>query len=76
MNRIVAARKALSIATLIGCCSALIAYNAEPQFRVIAFFTARKDPAHISFVTRNRWLIVVGGQNEEGTGNNVESVPQ
>jgi hypothetical protein len=41
--------KALSIAALI-CSSVLGANHAEPEFRVIAFFTAKNDPAHISFV--------------------------
>ena len=52
MNRIVssAAIKALSIAALIYVCSALSGIRADPKFRVIAFFTAKKDPAHISFV--------------------------
>jgi len=47
---ITSALKALSIAALIYLCSALSANNSTPEFRVIAFFTAKKDQAHISFV--------------------------
>src|SRR6266568_7516412 len=59
MLRIVtkAALKALSIAAVIYCCSALSANTAKPKFRVIAFFTAKEDPAHISFVHEaERWF--------------------
>src|SRR6266851_10388222 len=41
---------ALGIAVLISTCSALNASISHPKFRVIAFFTAKQDPAHISFV--------------------------
>jgi hypothetical protein len=52
-----AALKALSIATLICCCSALSANRTKPAFRVIAFFTAKQDQAHISFVHEaERWF--------------------
>src|SRR5260370_41746226 len=48
---------ALGIAVLISGCSALNANNSHPKFRVIAFFTAKQDPAHISFVHEaNRWF--------------------
>jgi hypothetical protein len=41
--------KAATIATLIGGC--------RPDFRVIAFYTAKEDPAHISFVEEaRRWF--------------------
>ena len=59
MNRTftMSALKALSIAVLISGCSALYANNSNPKFRVIAFFTAKQDPAHISFVHEaNRWF--------------------
>src|SRR5258707_5470387 len=59
MNRTftMSALKALSIAALISGCSALNANNSHPKFRVIAFFTAKQDPAHISFVHEaNRWF--------------------
>lgn len=50
------ALKALSVAALIGC-STLNAGSSKPQFRVIAFFTAKQDQAHISFVHEaNRWF--------------------
>src|SRR3981189_1416143 len=48
------ALKALSIAVLIFGCSALHANNSTPKFKVIAFFTAKQDPAHISFVNEAR----------------------
>jgi uncharacterized protein len=49
--------KALSIAVLISGCSTLNANDSNPKFRVIAFFTAKQDPAHISFVDEsNRWF--------------------
>ena len=48
--------KALSIAVLM-CCSVLDANSRNPTFRVIAFFTAKQDQAHISFVREaNRWF--------------------
>jgi len=51
------ALKALSIAALIYCCSALSANTSKPEFRVIAFFTAKQDQAHISFVHEaERWF--------------------
>ncbi len=51
------ALKALSIAALIYWCSALSAKNGKPTFRVIAFLTAKEDPAHISFVQEaERWF--------------------
>src|SRR6267142_648325 len=48
------ALKILSIAVLISTCSALNANNSNPKFRVIAFFTAKQDQAHISFVQEAR----------------------
>src|SRR5882672_1249742 len=59
MSRIVSmsALKAFGVGALIFCCSALAANNSKPEFRVIAFFTAKKDPAHISFVHEaERWF--------------------
>ena len=51
------ALQALGIAVLICGCSALNANNSHPKFRVIAFFTAKQDQAHISFVNEaNRWF--------------------
>src|SRR6185436_16073890 len=44
----------LGIAVLISACSALNANNSNPKFRVIAFFTAKQDQAHISFVNEAR----------------------
>src|SRR5882672_11295220 len=48
------ALRALGIAVLISTCSGLNANNSKPKFRVIAFFTAKQDPAHISFVHEAR----------------------
>jgi len=49
--------KALSIAALISCCSGLRANDGKPAFRVIAFYTAKQDQAHISFVQEaERWF--------------------
>src|SRR5712664_3392649 len=59
MSRVVtrSAVKALSIAALLACCSAPSAHHREPAFRVIAFFTAKQDLAHISFVRESeRWF--------------------
>src|SRR5436853_6157378 len=51
------ALQALGIAVLISGCSALNANNSHPKFRVIAFFTAKQDQAHISFANEaNRWF--------------------
>src|SRR5450756_1063248 len=51
------ALKALSIAALIYFCSALSANSSKPEFKVIAFFTAKEDQAHISFVHEaERWF--------------------
>src|SRR5712671_4150053 len=47
---IISALRALGIALLISGCSALNANGRNPKFRVIAFFTAKQDQAHISFV--------------------------
>ena len=48
------ALRALGIAALISTCSVLNANNRHPKFRVIAFFTAKQDQAHISFVNEAR----------------------
>lgn len=48
--------KALGIAVLF-CCSVFDANSRNPKFRVIAFFTAKQDQAHISFVHEaNQWF--------------------
>lgn len=52
-----AALQASRIAALIYCCSALSASHSKPKFRVLAFYTAKQDPAHISFVREaERWF--------------------
>jgi hypothetical protein len=49
------------ITLLIYDCSAVNANTRNPKFRVIAFFTAKQDQAHISFVHEaNRWFPEVG----------------
>jgi uncharacterized protein len=49
--------KASRIAALILCCFTLTAGHREPAFKVIAFFTAKEDQAHISFVHEaERWF--------------------
>jgi hypothetical protein len=51
------ALRTFGIALLLSTCSALNANNSHPKFRVIAFFTAKQDQAHISFVNEaNRWF--------------------
>ena len=55
------ALRAFGIAALICGCSVLNANSRNPKFRVIAFFTAKQDQAHISFVHEaNRWFPEVG----------------
>ncbi len=47
--------KALAVAALIYCCSGVSA--AKPKFRVVAFYTGKEDPAHISFLHEaERWF--------------------
>ncbi len=39
------------------CCALCFAQNTTPEFKVIAFYTARNDQAHISFVHEaNKWF--------------------
>ena len=50
------ALRVLGIAVLLTC-STLNANNSKPKFKVIAFFTAKQEQAHISFVNEaNRWF--------------------
>ena len=61
---IASAIKALSIAALIYGCATLTANDARPKFNVIAFFTAKQDQAHISFVQEaNRWFPAAAARN-------------
>lgn len=49
--------RAMTIAALALCCSPLRTGKTRPVFSVIAFFTAREDQAHISFVREAvRWF--------------------
>ena len=51
------------LAALIFCIAALGTNSSKPKFRVIAFFTAKRDPAHISFVHEAvRWFPQVAAQ--------------
>lgn len=51
------ALKALSVAVLVLGCSTFRVNDTKPDFRVVAFFTAREDQAHISFVHEaERWF--------------------
>jgi hypothetical protein len=59
MNRtftlsVLKALRASGISVLICVCSTVTANNSNPKFRVIAFFTAKQDQAHISFVNEAR----------------------
>src|SRR5260370_13379978 len=61
--------KALAFAALIYCCSALTATAGTPKFKVIAFFTAKQDQAHISFVHEaERWFPEVAAKYEFSFG--------
>ena len=55
-NSMMFAFKAISVALLIAC-SVLEANGRNPKFKVIAFFTAKQDQAHFSFVREaNQWF--------------------
>jgi hypothetical protein len=59
MTRILpmAALRISTCAALVYCCSAFSANGSKPDFRVIAFYTAKQDQAHISFVHEaERWF--------------------
>lgn len=63
-NLAMSAFRASIIAAAISSCSTLGAKNETPTFRVIAFFTAKKDDAHISFVREaERWFPAVAAKN-------------
>src|SRR2546426_6989312 len=56
------AMSSATLAALIYFCSG--ASSGKPAFRVIAFFTAKEDPAHISFVHEaERWFPAVAVEN-------------
>ena len=56
-------RRTRSIAALV-CCLCLAVTPREPAFRVIAFFTAKEDQAHISFVHEAvRWFPAQGARH-------------
>jgi len=54
------------LTTLLLCCAFFLlpAQHAKPLFHVIAFYTAKRDTAHISFVHEaNRWFPKMAAQN-------------
>jgi hypothetical protein len=52
-----AIRATVRTAALAFCCLSLSASTQEPAFRVLAFFTAKRDDAHISFVQEaEKWF--------------------
>lgn len=60
MHKSLLSRKYLSVILFMLCCIELSyaqAQKTKPRFRVIAFYTAKRDTAHISFVHEaNRWF--------------------
>ena len=51
------ALKTLRIGALVYCCAGLTAGRGKPAFSVIAFYTGKEDPAHISFLHEvERWF--------------------
>jgi hypothetical protein len=64
MRRIAAARAALGVIALLASCAPHRARPPAPGFRVVAFFTAKQDPAHISFVREaERWFPAVAARH-------------
>lgn len=55
------------VAVLISCSAKLSAQDSTRAFRVIAFFTGKKDAAHLSFLRKaERWLPEIAAQNPFG----------
>ena len=55
---------AAALSATLGACSTTRPRGARDEFRVAAFFTAKQDPAHISFVREAvRWLPKVGAEH-------------
>lgn len=53
-----------SLVIYMGIAFAMNAQNSKPLFKVIAFYTAKKDQAHISFVHEaNRWFPGIAAKN-------------
>jgi hypothetical protein len=60
-------RGALRTVALVSGCAALSAGTDTPAFRVVAFFSAKQDQAHISFVHEaERWFPEVAAQYHFG----------
>jgi hypothetical protein len=58
-----AALRAMKVAALFCCCAGVSAHSRQPRFSVIAFFTGKEDPAHISFVREaERWFPEMAAQ--------------
>jgi uncharacterized protein len=59
-----ATRIAVSVALLATACGGHVPRRDQPRFNVIAFFTAKKDQAHISFVQEaNVWFPEIAAKN-------------
>jgi hypothetical protein len=57
-------KRLLAAAALAGACAPHHTQRSEPEFRVVAFFTAKQDPAHISFVREAvRWFPSVAAEH-------------
>jgi len=53
----------LLMLSLLLICSCLYAQKSSPKFKVVAFYTAKNDPAHVSFVHEaNRWFRDTAGK--------------
>ncbi len=64
MNSLLRFFKIVVILLCFGFCRSDKTQNATTQFKVIAFYTAKKDLAHISFVHEaNRWFSKIANQN-------------
>ena len=66
MHKSLLSRKYLSVVLFMLCCIELSyaqAQKTKPRFRVIAFYTAKRDTAHISFVHEaNRWFSKIAAE--------------
>jgi hypothetical protein len=57
----------VGICLLLSACSGHVARRNEPAFKVIAFFTAKQDQAHISFVHEaTQWFPAIAAKNGFG----------
>jgi len=50
-------RRGIALGALVLCSASINAQSPAPQFKVVAFYTGKNDPAHVSFVHEaNRWF--------------------